>query len=156
MSEGEKVIIQNRKARHDYHVIDSVEAGIALQGTEVKSLREGGNIVLKDSYADIQNGEVWLVGAHIQPYKMGNVFNHPVERKRKLLLHRYEIDKLRAKVAEKGLTLVPLKLYFKRGIVKVQLGLCRGKQKADKRETLKAKEASREMDRAIKASRGRN
>jgi SsrA-binding protein len=153
MSEGEKIIVQNRKARHDYHVLDKIEAGIALQGTEVKSLREGGNIVLKDSFADIRDDEVWLIGVHIQPYKMGNVFNHDVERKRKLLLHRQEINKLRGRIAEKGLTLVPLKLYFTRGIVKVQIGVCKGKQKADKRETLKAREAAREMDRAVKSAR---
>lgn len=153
MAEGEKIIVLNRKARHDYHVMDTIEAGIALQGTEVKSLREGGNIMLKDSFADIRNNEAWLIGVHIQPYAMGNVFNHAVERQRKLLLHRHEIDKLRARVESKGLTLVPLKLYFRKGIVKVELGLCKGKQKADKRETIKAREATREMDRAIKESR---
>lgn len=150
---GEKLISDNRRARHDYHILDRVEAGIALVGTEVKSLRMTNGITLKDSYCDIRQGEVWLVGAHIQPYAMGNIYNHEPERRRKLLLHRHEILKLGQKVAEKGLTLVPLRVYFKRGKVKVEVGLCRGKNTVDKRDTIKARESRREIDRAIKSAR---
>lgn len=143
-------IVQNRTARRNYEILDSFEAGIALVGTEVKSLREAGSMTLKDSYADIKDGEVFLVGAHINPYAKGNIYNHAAERPRKLLLHKREIDRLAQRIAEKGLTLIPLKVYFTRGIVKVELGLGRGKNVRDKRETIKARESKREMDRAIK------
>lgn len=143
-------IVQNRTARRNYEILDSFEAGIALVGTEVKSLRESGSMTLKDSYADIKDGEVFLVGAHINPYAKGNIYNHAAERPRKLLLHKREIDRLAQRIAEKGLTLIPLKVYFTRGIVKVELGLGRGKNVRDKRETIKARESKREMDRAIK------
>lgn len=143
-------IVQNRTARRNYEILDSFEAGIALVGTEVKSLRESGSMTLKDSYADIKDGEVFLVGAHINPYAKGNIYNHAAERPRKLLLHKREIERLAQRIAEKGLTLIPLKVYFTRGMVKVELGLGRGKNVRDKRETIKARESKREMDRAIK------
>jgi len=153
MGEGEKIITTNRRARHDYHVLDTWEAGIALQGTEVKSLRMTAGITVKDSFAEIRNGEVFLVGAHIQPYDQGNRYNHAPERERKLLLHREEIRRMHQKVAEKGLTLIPLRFYFKRGVVKVELGLCRGKKTHDKRDAIQERENKRELDRATKEFR---
>lgn len=147
---GDSTIVQNRMARRNFQILDTFEAGIALQGTEVKSLREPGSMTLKDSYADIRDGEIYLVGAHISPYKQGNIQNHAAERPRKLLLHKREIDRLSKRIAEKGLTLIPLKLYFTRGIVKVQLGLGRGKNVRDKRQTIKERDSQREMARAIK------
>jgi SsrA-binding protein len=153
---SEKLIAQNRKATHDYEVLERHEAGIVLQGTEVKSLRDNVGISFKDSYADFKAGELWLVGVHIAPYGMGGYTNHEPERKRKLLMHRQEINKLRQRVEEKGLTMVPLKLYFKEGKVKVQVGLCRGKHSYDKRETLKARESQREVQRAMKDARTRS
>jgi SsrA-binding protein len=149
---SEKSIVQNRRARHDYHVLESFEAGIELRGTEVKSLRDG-QITLKDSYADVVGGELYLVGAHINPYEMGNIYNHDPERSRRLLMHKREIVRLASQVAEKGLTLVPLRLYFKGGRVKVEIGLCRGKKLHDKRESVKEQEAKRDMERYIR-SRG--
>lgn len=146
---GKKILTKNRKAYHDYSVIDSFEAGIALQGTEVKALRAGG-INLKDSYADIARGEIWLVGVHISPYEQGNIYNHEPERRRKLLMHKQEIVRLAAQVAEKGLTLVPLSVYFKRGRVKVEIGLCRGKKTHDKREAIRERDVKREMAQAIR------
>jgi len=146
---GIKIIVSNRRARHDYHVLEKHEAGIVLRGTEVKSLRAG-HMVLKDSYADIIGGELYLVGAHINPYEQGTAWNHEPERQRKLLLHKREIERLGAQVAEKGLTLVPLSVYFKDGKAKVELGLCRGKQTIDKRRTIQEREVKREMDRAVK------
>lgn len=146
---GIKIIVSNRRARHDYHVLEKHEAGIVLRGTEVKSLRAG-HMVLKDSYADITGGEMYLVGAHINPYEQGTAWNHEPERQRKLLLHKREIERLGAQVAEKGLTLVPLSVYFKDGKAKVELGLCRGKQTIDKRRTIQEREVKREMDRAVK------
>lgn len=145
---SEKMIVTNRRARHDYHVLEKLETGIELRGTEVKSLRAG-HIVLKDSYADIIDGELFLVGAHISPYEQGTVWNHDPERRRKLLAHKREILRLGAQVAEKGYTLVPLSLYFKKGKVKVEVGLCRGKQTVDKRTTIRDREVKREIDRAI-------
>ncbi|GMV94379.1 MAG: SsrA-binding protein [Candidatus Hydrogenedentota bacterium] len=149
---GIKTIVSNRRARHDYHVLEKHEAGIVLRGTEVKSLRAG-QMVLKDSYADIVGGEMYLIGAHINPYEQGTVWNHDPERQRKLLLHKREIERLGAQVAEKGLTLVPLSVYFKDGKAKVELGLCRGKQTIDKRRTIQEREVKREMDRAVKSVR---
>jgi SsrA-binding protein len=149
LMEKTKFIAQNRKARHDYFILDSLEAGIVLQGTEVKSLREG-RVNLKDSYARIKDGELWLIGMHISPYEQGNIFNHDPERTRKLLMHTREIEKLRRNTEEKGLTLVPLSLYFKEGRVKVELGLAKGKHTYDKREDTAEREAKREMDRARK------
>ena len=146
---GEKLIASNRKAFHDYFVLQKVEAGIALTGTEVKSLREA-RVNLKDSYVDINRGEAFLVGAHISPYSHGNRENHDPERKRKLLLHRKEIDKLEAQIVEKGLTIVPLRLYFKNGKVKAEIAVVRGKKLFDKRETEKRRELDREAEAAMK------
>ena len=146
---GEKTIVQNRRARHEYHILEHHEAGIELRGTEVKSLREG-HITLKDSYADVEEGEMFLVGVHINPYEQGNIYNHEPERTRRLLMHKREILKLGARVAEKGLTLIPLRLYFKDGRVKVEIALCQGKHTIDKRETLREREVKRELDRATK------
>jgi len=146
---GEKTIVSNRRAYHDYHVLEKFEAGIALRGTEIKSLRDG-HIVLKDSYADVIETELFLVGAHISPYERGSIWNHEPERTRKLLMHKREIVRIGAQIAEKGLTLVPLSVYFKQGKVKVELGLCRGKQTVDKRDSIREREVKREIDRHIK------
>jgi SsrA-binding protein len=150
---ADNVIVNNRKARHDYEVLDSMEVGIALTGSEVKVLRGNGNMTLKDSYADIVKGECFLVGAHIPQYPQASYNNHEVERRRKLLLHKHQIEKLAQKSAEKGLTLVPLRVYFTRGMVKIELGLCRGKNVHDKRDNIREKEGKREMDRALKETR---
>ena len=145
----ETVIVQNRKARHDFEVLDRFETGIVLRGTEVKSLRDG-LITLKDSFATVERGEVFLYNVHISHYKGGNNFNHETERVRKLLLHRSEIRKLTGKTEQQGLTLVPLKIYFKRGKVKVDLGLVRGKKEFDKRHSLAKRQADRDVERALK------
>ena len=145
----ETVIVQNRKARHDFEVLDRFETGIVLRGTEVKSLRDG-LITLKDSFAAVERGEVFLYNVHISHYKGGNNFNHETERARKLLLHRSEIRKLTGKTEQQGLTLVPLKIYFKRGKVKVDLGLVRGKKEFDKRHSLAKRQADRDVERALK------
>ncbi len=139
-----KTITVNKKAYHDYHILETFEAGIVLKGTEVKSVKEG-RINLKDSYAKVKNGEIFLFNAHISPYKHGNVFNHDPTRTRKLLLHRKEIDRLTGKIKEKGLTLVPLKVYTNKGLVKVELGLCKGKKEYDKREDIKRRDLEREI-----------
>ena len=144
-----KIIAENRKARHDYIIEESFETGIVLTGTEVKSMR-GGRINLKDSYAQIENGEIFLHGMHISPYEHGNIFNVDPLRPRKLLMHKREIMRLFGKVKTDGLTLVPLKVYFERDKVKVELALVRGKKLYDKREAAAEKSAEREMDRAIK------
>lgn len=147
-----QVVIQNRKARHDYHILETMEAGLVLQGTEVKSLREGrGNLV--DSYAKIQNGEVFLYNFHISPYSGERRFNHDPLRVKKLLLQRKEIGKLIGRVEEKGLTLVPLKVYFKNGKAKVELALARGKKLYDRREDIAERDAKRAMERALKRKR---
>ena len=150
---AEKLICQNRKAWHNYFIEDKYEAGIALLGTEVKSLRDG-KANLGDSYAKIQKGEVFLVDAHISAYRFGNRFNHDPLRSRKLLLHRKEIRRLIGKVQEKGLTLIPLRLYFSDGRAKVELGLAKGKKLFDKRENLKRKTMEREMERGRKGFDG--
>lgn len=147
-----KLIANNKKAYHDFFIEDVYEAGLALQGTEVKSLRLG-NANLKDSFCRIRNGEVFVDNLHISPYEMGNRENHDPTRSRKLLLHREEIAKLARKVDEKGFSLVPTRLYFKNSRVKLEIGLARGKKLHDKRETLKRKEADREMARAIRATK---
>ena len=147
---GEKIITKNRKARHDYEILETMEAGLSLTGTEVKSLRDG-KVNLKDSYAQIKEGELWLVAVHISPYDFGNINNHDPERERKLLMHAKEIQRLIGKVQLQGLTLIPLKLYFKRGRVKVELGLARGKHNYDRRHDLAKRDAEREMKRAIKS-----
>ena len=144
-----KIIAENRKARHDYIIEESFETGIVLTGTEVKSMR-GVRINLKDSYAQIENGEIFLHGMHISPYEHGNIFNVDPLRPRKLLMHKREIMRLFGKVKTDGLTLVPLKVYFERDKVKVELALVRGKKLYDKREAAAEKSAKREMDRAIK------
>jgi SsrA-binding protein len=148
----DRTIATNRRARHEYEILENIEAGLVLRGTEVKSLREG-HITFKDSFATIRNTEAWLVGCHISPYSHGTDANHEPERDRKLLLKRREIARLSGKVAERGLTLVPLRLYFKSGRVKVELGLARGKKLHDKRSALREREVRREMDRAARAGR---
>jgi SsrA-binding protein len=149
---ADKLIVGNRRARHDYHLSDRVEAGVALVGTEVKSLRAG-QANLQRAYGEIRDGEAWLVGAHIAEYTQGNVANHDPDRDRKLLLKRREIDSLDGKVRERGLTLVPTKLYFKNGKVKVELAVGKGKQAHDKRRDIAKRDADREMERAVKARR---
>ncbi|MDZ5472209.1 SsrA-binding protein SmpB [Bacillus sp. 31A1R] len=144
-----KVFAQNKKAYHDYFIEETYEAGIVLQGTEIKSIR-GGRINLKDSYAQIKNGEVFLLGVHISPYEQGNRFNHDPLRSRKLLLHRKEINKLIGETKVAGYSLVPLKMYLKDGFAKVLIGLAKGKKNYDKREDLKNKEAKREIERAFR------
>jgi SsrA-binding protein len=146
---GEKLIASNRKAFHEYFVLQKLEAGIALTGTEVKALREG-LVNLKDSYVNFERGEAFLFGMHISPYTHGNRQNHDPERTRKLLLHRREIEKLRVQLVEKGLTIVPLRLYFKGGRVKAEIAIVRGKKLYDKRETEKRKDADREAAAAMK------
>ena len=151
--ESGKLIGTNRKAIHDYHVEEKVEAGMALLGTEVKALREG-HLNLRDSYAAIHQGEVTLHNCHIGAYSHGNQMNHEPLRPRKLLLHKKEIERLMGKVQQKGLTLVPIRMYFNaRGRVKLELALARGKKSYDRRETIKQREAKREIDRALKQSR---
>ncbi|MBI5094323.1 MAG: SsrA-binding protein SmpB [Candidatus Hydrogenedentes bacterium] len=149
---SEKIVVQNKRARHDYHVLETHEAGIELRGTEVKSLREG-HMILKDSYADVTSGELFLRGAHISPYEQGNIYNHEPERPRRLLMHKREIVRIGAQLAEKGLTLVPLKVYFKEGRAKIELGLCRGKHTVDKRDTLRERAVMREANRDLKDRR---
>lgn len=146
---GEKIVCTNKKARHDYSIEETYEAGMVLTGTEVKSLRNG-RANLKDSYARVADGEVFLISCHISPYEMGGYSNHEPERARKLLLHKREIKRLTGKTVEKGLTLVPMKIYFKRGRAKVEIALARGKRAYDKREVMKRRTADREMERAIR------
>jgi SsrA-binding protein len=147
-----KVVCQNKKARYDYEIIEVIEAGMVLLGTEVKSLRQG-RANLKDSYARIKDGELFLMQCHISPYTHAYYDNHEPDRARKLLVHKREIKRLQGKTQEKGLTLVPLKIYFKDGKAKVELALARGKRSYDKRETLKRKTEERELERAIKDRR---
>ncbi|HUR80307.1 MAG TPA: SsrA-binding protein SmpB [Thermoanaerobaculia bacterium] len=149
---GEKLIASNKKALHDYFVVSRFEAGIALTGTEVKSLR-GGKANLKDSYVTLKDGEAFLFGAHISPYTHGNLENHDPERTRKLLLHRKELEKLKKETTEKGLTVVPLRLYFRGAKVKAEIAVVRGKKQYDKRETEKKREADRETAAAIKSAK---
>lgn len=148
-TESVKYLVKNRIAYYEYTVVSSLEAGISLVGTEVKSIRAG-KVNLTDCYADIREGEVWLVGMHISEYSHGNINNHDPFRDRRLLLNSYEIRKLRSKVNEKGYTLVPLGLYLKRGKVKIELGLVKGKKLYDKRETIAAKDFKRDQERSIK------
>ena len=149
---SEKLIVDNRRARHDYHLLERIEAGIVLTGTEVKSLRDG-RASLQQAYADLRDGEAWLVGAHISVYEQGNIANHDPDRDRKLLLHKKEAASLAGKVAQRGLTLVPTKLYFKNGRAKVELALARGKEGRDKRRDIAKREADRDMERALKSRR---
>ncbi|NLW01898.1 MAG: SsrA-binding protein SmpB [Clostridiaceae bacterium] len=149
MPEGIKTIVKNRKARHEYFIEEVFEAGIALTGTEVKSLRQG-RANLHDSYAVIKDGEVFLYGLHISPYDQGNRFNHDPVRVRKLLLNWFEINKLIGSTQKKGFTLIPLSLYFKKGLVKVELAVCRGKKLYDKRQDIARRDAAREIQRRLK------
>ena len=144
-----KTITLNRSARHEYFVLESIETGIELAGTEIKSIRNNA-VNLKESWADIQNGEVFVYGMHIRPYEKGNIFNKDPFRVRKLLLHKKEINRLTGKIKQEGLTLIPLALYFKGQRVKLELGVCKGKKLYDKREDAARKDAKRDMDRAIK------
>ncbi|MFC1539598.1 SsrA-binding protein SmpB [Candidatus Latescibacterota bacterium] len=147
--ENIKVIANNKKARHEYFILSNHEAGIALKGTEVKSVRNN-RISFLDSYARIDDSELWLIGLHISPYEKGNIYNHDPIRPRKLLMHKREIARLRKDIKEKGLTLVPLSVYLKNGRVKIELGIARGKQLYDKRDEKAKHDAKREMERAIK------
>ena len=148
----DRVVATNRRARHEYEILETLEAGLVLRGTEVKSLRDG-QVNFKDSYATVRNGEAWLRGCHISPYSHGTDANHEPERDRKLLLHKREITRIVGKTAEKGLTVVPLKVYFKRGRIKIELGLARGKKLHDKRSALRERETRREMEKAARAGR---
>jgi SsrA-binding protein len=153
--QGDHTIATNRRARHDYEILESLEVGLVLRGTEVKSLR-GSHVTFKDAYAVVKGNELWLVGCHINPYSHGTDANHDPERDRKLLLHRREISRLTGKIAERGLTLIPLRLYFKGGRAKLEIGLGRGKKLHDKRATLRERDSRREVDRAIRdVQRGR-
>ena len=148
-TDGIKVIVTNRKARYDYHFLETWEAGIVLTGTEVKSLRAG-KINLTDSYAAVDGGEVYLYNVYVSPYEQGSHFNHEPNRRRKLLLHRSEIRKLIGSVVEKGLTLIPLRVYFKRGRAKVEIALAKGKRDYDRRRTIMERDARRDMERTLK------
>ena len=150
---GTKPIAENRRARFDYNLLDRVEAGLVLTGTEVKSLRNG-RVSLDQAYADLRNGEAWLIGAHIDEYEQGNVANHEPDRERKLLLSRREIEALTTQVQQKGLTLVPTRLYWKNGRAKLELAVARGKERIDKRRDLASRDAKRQIERALKSQRG--
>jgi SsrA-binding protein len=151
---AQRLIAENRKARHDYHLLETYEAGIALLGTEVKAIREG-RVNLRDAFGRVEHGEVWLYGVHISPYSHRGYAGHDPTRRRKLLLNRHEIRKLIGKTVEKGFTLVPVEMYLKNGRVKVALSLAKGKQTHDKRETIRRREADRETRAAIKERRAR-
>jgi SsrA-binding protein len=144
-----KNIAANRKARHEYHILDSYEAGLVLKGTEVKSLREG-KVSLRESFAQFDSNELYLLNMHISPYTFGNIFNVHPKRKRKLLLHYREIERLKKQVEEKGLTLIPLRIYFKKGYAKIEIALAKGKKLYDKRHALAEKDVQREMNRELK------
>jgi SsrA-binding protein len=147
--ENSKTITVNRKAYHDYHILESLESGIVLKGTEIKSIREG-RVNIRDAYAKPERGELWLLNAHIASYQAGSHFNHDPGRARKLLLHRSQIDYLSGLISRKGLTLVPLKLYIKKGVAKLEVGVARGKRAYDKRDAIARREAEREMERSLK------
>jgi SsrA-binding protein len=152
--QAQKSIAENRKAFHDFHIVETYEAGIVLQGTEVKAIREG-NVNLRDSFARVESGEVWLYNVHINPYSHRGYADHEPTRRRKLLLHRREIRKLVGRTTERGMTLVPTRMYFDNGHVKVAIGLAKGKKAHDKRETIKRREAERETRAAVKERRSR-
>jgi SsrA-binding protein len=152
MAGGTKPIAENRRARHDYHLLERFEAGVVLTGTEVKSLRQG-QASLQRAFADVRDGEAWLVGAHIPEYAQGNIANHDPDRDRKLLLSRREIDSMLAQVRERGLTLIPTRLYFKGGRVKVEIAVARGKEARDKRRDLAERDARRQIERELKSRR---
>ena len=147
---AQRIVADNRKAFFDFHVLETLEAGIALLGTEIKAIREG-RVNLRDSYARLENGEIWLLNVHISPYSHTGYAHHDERRQRKLLLHRHEIEKLSGRVVERGLTLVPLRMYLNKGRVKVALALVKGKQAHDKRETIRRREVDRETRAAVKA-----
>ncbi len=149
---GDRTIATNRRARHEYEILETLEAGLVLRGTEVKSLRQS-QVQFKDAYATMRNDEAWLVGCHIPPYSHGTDANHDPDRDRKLLLKRREINRLSSRVSERGLTIVPLRLYFKGGRAKLELGLARGRKMHDKRSAIREREVQREMDKAARASR---
>jgi SsrA-binding protein len=149
VAKGTKLIAENRRARHDYHLLDRFEAGLVLTGTEVKSLREG-RASLRRAFGDVRGGELWLVGAHIPEYPQGNIANHDPDRDRKLLLHKREISSLIGKVQERGLTLVPTRLYWRNGRAKVELAVARGKEARDKRRDIADRDARRQIERALK------
>ena len=149
MADGIKVVAENRKARHDYHIEETFEAGMVLTGTEVKSLRQG-RANLRDAYAAIENGELFVYNMHISPYTHGNMFNHEPKRTRKLLMHKREIMRLLGQTQERGYTLVPLKVYFRRGLAKMELALAKGKKLYDKRETIARRDEKRRIDRILK------
>jgi SsrA-binding protein len=149
MASRVKLIAENRKARHDYHLLDRVEAGLVLSGSEVKSLRAGGAQIQR-AFADIRDGELWLVGAHISPYEQAGIENHDPTRDRKLLLHRRELDSLKGKVLERGFTLVPTRLYFKDGRAKIEIALAKGKDVRDRRREISKRDADRQIERALK------
>jgi SsrA-binding protein len=153
MAKGEKLIADNRKARHDYELLERFEAGVVLTGTEVKSLRTKTGATIAQAYANVQGEEVWLVGASIPEYAGGNIRNHEPDRPRKLLLHKREIASLIGKAKERGLTLVPTRLYFRDGRVKVELALARGKERHDKRRDIAKRDANRQIERALKSRR---
>ena len=152
MAEGEKTVVSNRRARHEYHLGDRFEAGVVLAGTEVKALRTG-KATLQQAYAEVRDGEAWLVGLHVPEYTQANRANHEPDRPRKLLLHRREIERLASGVAEKGFTVVPTRLYFRDGRVKVELALARGKELRDKRRDIAARDARRQIERELKSLR---
>ncbi|SRR6266581_1930280 len=149
---GDRTIATNRRARHEYEILETLEAGLVLRGTEVKSLRQS-QVQFKDAYATMRNDEAWLVGCHIPPYSHGTDANHDPDRDRKLLLKRREINRLSSRVSERGLTIVPLRLYFKGGRAKLELGLARGRKMHDKRSAIREREVQREMDKAARAGR---
>ena len=152
MTENEKVVASNRRARHDYQIVETYEAGLVLQGSEIKSIRAG-HVQLKDSFAHVRDGEAFLIGSYIGPYAFSRDGGHEPERNRKLLLNRRQIDRIASDLAEKGLTLVPLRIYLKKGKAKVELGLAKGKSNIDKRETIKERDQKREMERAVRGRR---
>jgi SsrA-binding protein len=151
-ADGQKLIVDNRRARHDYHLLERFEAGLALRGSEVKSLRQG-QANLTRAFAELRGGELWLIGAHIAPYEQASLGSHDPDRDRKLLLRRRELDSLTGELNEKGLTLVPTRLYFKAGRAKIELALARGKTGRDKRDDLAKRDANREIERELKARR---
>lgn len=149
MADGMKIISENRRARYDYFIEEKMEAGIILTGTEIKSIRSG-RVNLKDGFAEVSSGELWLNAVHISPYEQGNRFNHEPLRRRKLLLHRSEIIKITSKIQKQGMTLIPLKIYLVRGMAKIELGLCRGKKLYDKRQDIAERDAKRDIDRSLR------
>lgn len=149
MDYGNKVLSVNRKASYNYDIEDTIECGLVLKGTEVKSLKQG-KFSFSDAYGKIDRRELWLIGLHITPYRFGNIHNHDPDRQRKLLVHKKELKRLKRKVVEKGLTLIPIKVYLKKGLVKVELGICRGKKIIDKREEIKRRDIKRETERALR------